>query len=65
MLCVWTNALIAALICSGKSGQTAIISAKSSGRFCACFEGYFKLFLDFICKLVCKRCLAGFVSLCC
>ena len=38
---VWTNALIAALICAGSSGQTATISAKSGGSsevsICPCF----------------------------
>jgi len=29
--CAWTNALIAALICSGSSGQTSTISARSEG----------------------------------
>ena len=38
---VWPNALIAALICSGSSGQTATISARSEGSsevsILACF----------------------------
>jgi hypothetical protein len=33
-LYAWTNALIAALICSGSSGQTAIICF-NSGHFCS------------------------------
>ena len=41
LLCVLTNALIAALICSGSSGQTATISARSEGSsevsILACF----------------------------